>query len=159
VSALDALRVPGSVSFGGTDLGLIRDVQLLRTASQTPIEAEEFGIEIVDELFVGAVYRVGLALRGFLSTSIAAVFPNVSAGFVQFPGAKKAGWFRSQDAAALVFTPKDSNYPGFTFAMAIPRAAEEVEVSMAARTEHLILCEFLAIREGAAPTGSVSWGL
>jgi len=66
VSALDALRVPGSVSFGGTDLGLIRDVQLLRTASQTPIEAEEFGIEIVDELFVGAVYRVGLALRGFL---------------------------------------------------------------------------------------------
>jgi len=159
VSVLQALRVPGTVTFDGQDLGLLRDVMLNRTAPRTPIEPEEFGVEVVDQVFVGADYEIGLALRGFETAVVAKVFPNIVAGQVTYPGAKKAGYFLSQDAAALTFTPIDSNHPPVTFAMAIPGPAEVLEVSLAHRTEFLLLCKFRSIRDSATPEGSVAWGL
>jgi len=156
MSALDALKVPGSLSFGGADLGLIRNVELRREEAGGTIEAEEYGGEAADIVLARVQYRVGVALRGWNADAIGAVFPNVTGSTISWPGAKPSGYFRSQDAAALVFTPKDSNYPSYTFAMAIPRAAAELVVEYAHREEHLILCEFTAIRD---VSGGVTWGL
>lgn len=159
-NALTALKVPGNVTFGGKDIGLLAQVQLRRTGSQTPINAEEFGHEIVDSVFMGANYRLAVALRGWDTDAINAVFPNVTGtSTITFPGSKKAGYFRRADSDVLVFTPRDSSHPSLTFLNAIPETAEELVVDLAARTEHLILCTFLAVRDGATPNGGVTWGL
>lgn len=152
--------VPGVVTFGGTALGLVRAVQLKRSSQSAPIYAEEFGREIIDLVWTGAVYRLGLALRGWDAAAIAAVFPNTSGTTVQYPGAKLAGRMRSLDAGALVFTPDEStgDHPSITFDSAIPEAAEELEVEYGRGREHLILVSFLALRDSATPTGSVAWG-
>jgi len=156
MSALNALKVPGSITFGGVSLGLIRDVMLLRDAVQTPVEGEEYGGEPVDEVLVRVVYRVGLALRGWTTASIQAIYPNVTADEITWPGSVEPGTFRAAGAAELIFTPTDTAHPSFTFDSAIPRAAEVQEVAYQARTEHLLLVEFTAIRAGS---GAVTWGL
>ena len=158
--SLTALRVPGTVSFGGTDLGLLAQVQLRRTGAQTPIEAEEFGLEVVDSVFVGANYRLAVALRGWNANAINSLFPNLTGtAVVNHPGSVKPGKFRRADAAELVFTPRDAAHPTLTFNDAIPETVEEMTIDFAARSEHLVLCTFLAVRDTATPEGSVTWGL
>ncbi len=163
-SALSALRVPGKVTFGGEDLGLVAQVQLRRTGEQTPIMPEEFGKEVTDSVYVGATYRLGLALRGWDPTAIRCLFVNTVAGAkVIYPGPNLAGYFRRADARRLRFVPTDEDaHPGIEFPLAIPEVLEELEVDLAQRTEHLILCSFLAIRDGTTPTTAgqgVTWGL
>ena len=157
MSALNALKVPGSITFGGVSLGLKRDVMLLREAVQTPIEAEEYGGEPVDEVLVRVVYRVGISLRGWTPAALSAIYPNVTASEITWPGTVESGTFRAAAAGILVFTPTDTAHPSFTFDVAIPRAAEIQEVAYQARTEHLLLVEFTAIRDGSA--AAVTWGL
>ena len=48
MSALDALRVPGTLTWNGSDLGLIRDVQLRREGTTNPLRMEEYGGESGD---------------------------------------------------------------------------------------------------------------
>ncbi len=166
-SALTALRVPGTLSWDtvgnpgpGTELGLVRDVQLRVVTGLSPVLMEEFGIEVADQVYLGEVWRLGFALRGWDADAIPVVFPNTTAGpQVEWPGAGMApGNLRSADAVRLQFTPKESAHNTVVFASAIPELAEELEVSLSHRTEHLLLVSFLALREGASPAGSVTWG-
>jgi len=158
--SLTALKVPGSVTFGGTSIGLLAQVQLRRVGKQTPIEAEEFGLEVVDSVYMGANYRLAVALRGWNTQAINTLFPNLTGtAVVNYPGTNKAGYFRRADAAALVFTPRDAAHPALTFLKAIPETVEDMTVDLAARSEHLILCTFLHVRDSGTPNGGVTWGL
>jgi len=159
-NSLTALKVPGSITFGGVGLGSLAQVQVLRTGPQSPIEAEEFGLEITDSVYVGAIYRMALALRGWDTNAINSLFPNTTGtAVVNYPGVQKAGLFRRAEAAELIFTPRDPAHPGATFGLAIPETVEELTVELAARREHLILCRFLFVRDGATPEGGLTWGL
>ena len=168
-SVLSVLRVPGSLFVDavgnagpGTALGSIRDVQLRRTEGRAQVRAEEFGVELVETIYGGAIYRLGFALRGWDVDAINAVFPNTVLGAsgrdVIWPGPKKAGYHRSSDAVRLEFVPKEPTQNGIVFKSAIPEIAVDLEVDLAHRQEHLILCVFRAQREGATPDGSVTWG-
>lgn len=154
-SALSALRVPGRVTFGGAELGLLRDVQLRRTVpgGRPELHAEEFGVERINSVYIGAVWRLGMALRGFDSAAID-VFPNVSGGNIVWPGARQPGLFRDVDAKTIVFTPTEASHPSITIGRAIPEVAEELAVDLGRRTEHLILVSFLVTRDGSG----LSWG-
>ena len=159
-NSLTALRNPGTITFDGNAIGLLAQIQVRRDGAQTPVPVEEFGREVVDSVFVGATYRIGLALRGWDTTAINAVFPNVTGtSTVNYPGVNKAGYFRRADAAALAFTPKDAAHPAIALGLAIPELAEDLVVDLAARREHLILCTFLFVRDGATPEGGFTWGL
>ena len=165
-SALSALRVPGTLSFDvvggagpGTVLGLTRDVQLRRTLGKSPIVMEEFGIELAGNVYLGEQWRIVFALRGFDSDAIGLVFKNVVGGQIQWPGVTDVpGRFTAQDSVRLQFTPIEPTHETIVFESAEPETAEEIEVDFGHRVEHLILCSFLALREGVAPAGSVKWG-
>lgn len=157
-SALTALRVPGAVTVDGVAIGLLARVELRRTTRRPTIVAEEFGSEIVDELWTGAAYRLGMALRGWDHAAIGKLFPSVSNRRVTWPGSGPIGRLRSRDAVAVVFTPRYSGAPTITFASAIPEVAEDLVVRYAKQEEHLIMVSFLALRDGATPAGSVTWG-
>jgi hypothetical protein len=143
------------VTADGVELGLLRDVQLRRIVpgGRPELHAEEFGVERIDSVYVSAVYRLGMALRGSDPAALAKIFPNVVAGAVVWPGAKPPGHFRSADAVALVFTPTDPAHPSVSMGTAIPEVAEDLTVNLGRRTEYLILVSFLATREGG-----LTWG-
>jgi len=155
-SALTAMRVPGTVTVGGTEIGLLRDVQLRRKelGGRVDLTAEEYAGEVVDVMLGAVAWELGMALRGFDATAIAAVFPNVAGGKVKFPGTKAPGYWRSKDAVAVVFTPLESSHPSISIGSAIPLVAEDLIVDLGKRAEHLILCKFLVTRE----SGELSWG-
>lgn len=165
-SALTALKVPGTLAFDavggpgpGTVLGTVRDVQLRRVEGRSPIVMEEFGIELAGDVYLGEIWRMAFALRGFDADAIPLVFKNVVAGVVRWPGTTEVpGRFTAQDSVRLQFTPLEASHNTVVFASAIPEVVEELEVDLGHRVEHLIVCSFLALREGATPAGSVTWG-
>ena len=166
-SALSALRVPGTLSFDtvgnpgpGTTLGMVRGVQLRRVEGRSPIVMEEFGIEVAGDVYLGETWRMAFALRGWDADAIPLVFKNVQAGpEVQWPGTTHVpGRFTAQDSIRLQFTPLETSHNPVVFESAIPEAVEELGVDLGHRVEHLILCTFLALREGVSPAGSVKWG-
>ena len=170
-SALTALKVPGTLSFDvvggagpGTVLGLVRDVQLRRESGKSPIVMEEFGIELAGEVYLGEIWRMAFALRGTDNDAIGLVFENTLSGgtIIEWPGNPATGVvpgrFTAQDSVRLQFTPTETSHKTIVFDSAIPETAEEIEVGLGHRVEHLILCTFLALREGVSPQGSVTWG-
>jgi len=154
-SALQALRVPGIVLVDGVEIGLLRDVQLRRVVrgGRTELTAEEYKGEVVDQVYGGIEWRLGMALRGFDAKAIEC-FPNVSGGSVVWPGTNRDGYFRAADTVAVTFTPLETSHPGITIASAIPEVAEDLSVDLGKRSELLILCSFLVTRE----SGTLAWG-
>ena len=142
---------------GGTALGLVRDVQVRRTEGRELIVAEEFGIEVVDELYTGEAWLVAFALRGWDNDAIGTLFPNTAAGTtakqtgVLYPGTDvPPGSLKAANAVKLLFTPDDtSNHQAVYLPNAIPEVGEELEIDMGRSNEVLIVCGFRALRDGA----------
>ena len=142
---------------GGTALGLVRDVQLRRTEGRQTITAEEFGVEVVDEVYTGEAWILAFALRGWDSDAILEVFPNTNLGIsskfrgVDYPGTTtKPGALRSGSATKVLFTPDDTaNHPAVYMPNAIPELAEDLTISLGRTEEVLMACGFRALRDGA----------
>ena len=142
---------------GGTALGLVRDIKLQRTEGRELITAEEFGVEVVDEVYTGEAWLLAFALRGFDDDAVGAIFPNTSTGTlakrtgIDYPGTSTvAGNLRSGDAIKVLFTPDDTaNHHAVYLPNAIPGVSEELEIPLGRTSEVLILCGFRALRDGA----------
>ena len=139
---------------GGTALGLVRDVQVRRTEGRETIIAEEFGQEIVDEIYMSEMWLMGFALRGLDEDALGVVFPNTTTGSVTknkkivYPGATIVpGTLRASTALGVLFTSNDTtNHPCVYFPNAIPEATDTVTIDLARAAELIITCVFRALR-------------
>jgi len=111
-----ALRVPGKLSYGpsdltsayphgGTGLGLVRDIRLTRdVVAERRIRATEYGGETVEALVPGQEWVISFLLRGFDNDAISTVFPNTFTGAtdslegIREPGTIRAGELLSDQA-------------------------------------------------------------
>ena len=172
-SALQAMYVPGRVScqlsgqtynlataypHGGTALGLLRDVQIRRTEGKFDLIAEEFGQEIIDEVYMAESWVMAFALRGMDDDALGAVFPNTftvsetkNMG-VAYPGASRSpGSLRSSSAVRVLFTTDDTeNHNAVYFPNAIPQVAEGLVVDFARASELMIACAFRGLRASSS---------
>lgn len=142
---------------GATALGLVRDVRLRRIEGRQTIVAEEFGVEVVDEVYAGEAWLLSFALRGWDSDAISALWPNTTLGSsskfrgVDYPGTTtKPGTTKAASAVKVLFTPDDAtNHPAVYLPNAIPELAEDLTISLGRTEEVLIVCGFRALRDGA----------
>lgn len=172
-SALQAMYIPGRVScqlsgqtydlstaypHGGTALGLLRDVQIRRTEGKFELIAEEFGQEVVDEVYMAESWVMAFALRGMDDDALGAVFPNTFTGTITknkgiaYPGSSVApGTLRSASAVRVLFTPDDTeNHNAVYFPNAIPQVAEGIDIDFARASELMIACVFRGLRASNA---------
>ena len=171
-SALQAMYVPGRIScllsgqtynldtaypHGGTALGLLRDVQVRRSEGRFDVVGEEFGQEIVDQVYLAESWVLAFALRGMDDDALGAVFPNTFTGSVTknkgiaYPGSSLTpGTLRSGSAVKVLFTPDDTdNHNAVYFPNAIPQVTETINVDFVRASELMIACAFRALRAGS----------
>ena len=177
-TAMQAMRVPGALAVGptnlslafphgGTALGLVRGVVVKRRELRFDVIAEEYGSAVVDALYMGEEWSVVFELRGWDSDAINALFPNTTLPTVsgertiQFPSTTKAsGALLGATAAKVIFTPEDpTRHRAVYFRSAIPMLAEEVEMQHARAEELSIVAGFRALRDGSAANSSVQVAL
>tara|TARA_R110002110_G_scaffold291644_2_gene505603 strand:+ start:71 stop:619 length:549 start_codon:yes stop_codon:yes gene_type:complete len=139
---------------GGTALGLLRDVQIRRSEGRFDLIGEEFGQEIIDEVYMAESWVMAFALRGMDDDALGAVFPNTFTGAVTktkgiaYPGTTRSpGSLRSSSAVRVLFTPDDSeNHNAVYFPNAIPQVAEGLSIDFVRATELMIACAFRGLR-------------
>ena len=147
-----------SLSFphGGTALGLSnKDIVLVPTVARERIQAEEFGSEIVDEVYLGETWVLTGILREWDDDLISDIFLNTKVGSVtgkrviEFPGTRKAGRFRSQDAIKLCASPlrEPTNNPMVIFYNAIPMIEETAAFNFQLKSNLEFGFVFLALRD------------
>ena len=170
---LSALRVPGklvvtptdiSTAFphGGTELGLVGEVVLEREERTYEVTGEEYGGEVVEDIYLGEQWKLVIALRGSDPDAIANIFLNSTTGTtfnlagLSWPGTSREGRLKTSDAVKILFSPLDiKRHKGVYFRKAIPKVAENVEVIYHSGKEQVIIAGFLALRDDSTEAGSV----
>lgn len=158
-----AIRVPGKLivnptdlstasAYGGTELGLVRDVTFTRTdETRRVIRAGEFGGEFSSVVRGGVGWAGSFGIRGLDADAMSTLFPNtfVAGGDTNLrePGTTQAGMLADDDAVVLLFDPLDTNLPGVLFFKAIPLIADEVELMFGDAVETVWAVGFLAVRD------------
>ncbi len=69
-----------STIFGGTVLGVLRNVEARWQIRGRNIAAEEYGGAVHEQIYIGESLVLAAILRNFDSTGISTIFPNTSAG-------------------------------------------------------------------------------
>lgn len=171
---LNALEVPGRLivelagqtldktlayPFGGTDMGLVKDVVWQRIATLEQVPAEGDGgaappIGIVDTQYLGEAWLIVFALRGADDDAAGVIWPNTSVGVIAKrvgilgEGTILPGQLLSTIAVPVLFVPDDvQNHQAVFLPLAIPEVAEDLEVQLAHSKERLLIAKFRAIPE------------
>lgn len=161
---LSALEVPGrlvkgptdltgSYPYGGTELGLLRDVWWELVDVYQRHTAEEFGARVVGDLWSGEAFSLAFALRSLDDDALAAVWPNTRVGEVSQhrvlygPGPRRPGMLtETAKAAALLFVPDDvQNHDAVLLPRALPRRDRLSRVPLYLGGEQLLGSTWLAI--------------
>lgn len=146
-----ALRVPGRLSVGATDLstayphggtalGLVDAVTFRRVEVNRMIRATEYGGEVVTHVRGGVNWLCAFNIRGADGDALTAVFPNVFTGTnnsqvglrhgenaTDFVVTNRvAGSLAHADADVFVFTPDDTDHHGVIFYAGIPLGYQEL---------------------------------
>lgn len=176
-----ALKTSGFTSFttttfpfGGVEVGPIADFRATRSEGTYQVRAEEWGVEVVDDLYLGETWALSFALRGWRQTAdqsgllLTYLFPNVATGTTTrrpviassstnqlLPGYSKGN---HAGALRLVFYPDDpERMPGLVAYRVIPKVARVLELPFMPREEQRILIGFVCVRP-AAGSPAVRWG-
>lgn len=174
------LRIPGRLSYGATDLttawphggtglGSIRSVHLLRQSAAYPVTIEALGGEPVEYLEPGEVWGLGAVLRTWQDDVLSTLFPSTSLStgtttqrkILGVPGTTKAGTWMSARAVKLVFTPDGAGHaksatapdvraPFVVLYRAVPLVREQQEMALEHHTEWGIPVLFMGIRDSSA---------
>lgn len=152
-------------NYGGTQLGTVQDVALTCVTRTAPIVAEEYGGEVVDEIYMGEEWVCTAILRNFDPDAITAIFPNTSAGTVDHPGPGgnhptitypgstiAIGDLYSGKEQIILYAPDDvSNHPGFLLYAAIPRPDPE-PIRFGHYDDLAVMVTWLCIRDSSSRT-------
>jgi len=148
---LEALKVPGTVFVGGVSMGMVADVVVRRREIEAEaVAALEFGMEIVEDHYLGEAWSIAWAFRNWTQAKLAEALPRLSVGSgIEYPGSVlAAGTRKSSHARVVRFVPNDSaNQPTVEFPSAIPMAAQTFELKFGYEPETLIGVSFLGIRD------------
>ena len=148
---LEALWVPGTVRVDGTDMGMIADVVVRRSEmTAEEIVAYEFGLETVEDHYLGERWVIALALRNYTPANLAKALPRLTVGSnMEYPGTvTQAGARRSSHAVVVRFEPNDTtNHPAVEFPSAIPTHAETFELEFGYDPETVLAVAFLGLRD------------
>ena len=135
--------------YGGTELGLARDVVVVPSQLKVELTAEEFGRITVDVVDVGRSWVLGCNLRGWDNDAINTIFPGVvssGAGIKDTLTAQRGGALLSSRSCKLLFVPDDTtNHRMVYLYRALPLVDESAELALQLANEHLIPCIFMAI--------------
>jgi hypothetical protein len=148
---LEAMKVPGSVLINGQDMGMIADVVVRRAEVEAEVVAAyEFGLEPVEDHYLGERWSIALGLRNFVQANLDEAFPRLSvASGLEYPGTVlAAGTRRSSHATVVRFEPNDTaSHPAVEFPSAIPMAAQTFEMSFGYEPETLLAVAFMGLRD------------
>lgn len=167
------LHSPGRLSFGpadlttayphgGTSLGIVRQIAASPNAQYRSVTAEEYGGEVVEQLYVGEAWTLAAILREYDDDAMAAIFQNTSTGsvsqhtLIEHPGANRAGRLLvAAKGIILVFTPDAPDTNFVVFHRAIPMVGEAAELSLSHNTPMEIAVVFAGVRDAAGKMVSV----
>jgi hypothetical protein len=172
------LRVPGRLvvnptnmssaapTYGGTDLGLVRDVAIHPGRGWEVVRDESFGVEANDVLDLGESWSLVAVMRNLTDPVFSTFFPAVATGavtgkkMVDYPGSTpfRPGTLRSGSAVKLLFVPDDTERHRFVyFPKALPLVEEAAEIASRLDRELGVPVVFLAIRD--ASNRACRWAL
>lgn len=140
--------------YGGTELGIARDMIFRFGQVSTESEAEEFG-RVVAVTLAGEKAALMCVLRTYDNDAISAVFPNTSApskgrhrvinGRASGSGIDRAGFDLDSMAIKLLFVPHAvEEHPAILVYNAVPILDESAELQMAIGEEFGIALAFKA---------------
>lgn len=144
----------GSFPFGGTALGLARDIVVMPTTLSYQVKAEEFGNVTVDVVDGGRSWVLGANLRGYDTDALVTVFPGTNTGSSSglfgiretSTGAGRGGRLHSADSIVLLHVPDDTDRHRATLLYrAVPLVDEAAELNLQLANEFMIAVMFIAI--------------
>lgn len=148
------IRVPGRLSWNGTELGTCRGIRFNPRPHYRDIWAEELGA-VVDSFYVGeGPCTLGAIVRYPDSDMISTVAPKSLTGsaihWLFRPGGTtgntRAGTSLYSRAGTLLFTPKASlNHPAIKFYNAVAQIAEDAELRMSMGEEYGLSVRFVGL--------------
>jgi hypothetical protein len=138
----------GTLSFGGTDLGNMQSVTLVRSGVVEAVSAEEYGGESVQLILLREIWTVAAILIDWNSDALEAATLNHSSGVVTYPGTVAPGTDLETLAQSLVLTARDTNHPGFTLYHAVP-IPEASELVFSGRQELSLQCAWVGMRDSS----------
>lgn len=158
-----------AANYGGTPLGLVRNLEFRIRRRNKVNEAEEWGGAEADNIGLGMSAILGFTTRGFDPDVLNKLFDNTTAGTssgerrvdLQAAGAIRAGYPGSSKSFKLLYAPDDADYGTFIVIFkAIPIVEEEAVIPLHLGEEPGIRAAFMGIPETG--TGSkkavASWG-
>lgn len=171
-------RVPGRLAFGctdlttawphgGTGLGAVRDLVLVRYSQPYPVPIEAFGGAPAEYLEAGEAWGVAGRLRTFDDDAMGKAFPSTSTGtvsqrkLVTAPGSVHAGDWMSSRGFVLVFTPEgcthaasatvaDADAPCIVLYRCLPVMGDPLEIALNRTDDVGIRFAWMGIRDSSS---------
>jgi hypothetical protein len=121
--------VPGTLSFGGTVMGLLRDMVFDPHPIHRPIYAEEWAVN-VDSIYCGDRPIFKGVLRYPDSDAMGAIPPAGAFSFAYNQSTSRPGTPQLSRAGVMIFTPTYSGHPAVKLYNAIPMIEEAAELQL-----------------------------
>jgi len=143
---------------GGTGLGALRGAYAAPGIQHVDVTAEEWGVEVVEAVYVGESWTIGLLLRQYDDDVAATVFPNVEVGsdtgkktiYQDADATYRAGSKASSKAVTLLLTARDvrsgTNSKAILFHRALPMIEASAQIRHSLTSEMTFPAVFRAIR-------------
>lgn len=163
------IKSPTSLSavapYGGTELGIARNMVFRLGIKTTPSQAEELGRTVAVTL-VGEEAVLACVLRTYDNDAISTLFPNTTAptlgrhrlidGRASGSGINRAGYNLAGKAVALLFVPKAvEEHPAILIYNAVPVIDEAAELQASIGAEFGIACMFKALPDSTGRDYSI----
>lgn len=169
-NVVNIIRVPGRLianpanlntppAYGGTQLGIHRDIEIRFDAQYYPVKAEEFGNVPVDVVYCGqSCYIKGYA-RGADAAFIAALWPAAAQSDNPVSGTR-AGTLMSTRGIKLLFAPLDAtNHPFFLIYKAVPTIPEDGYIPFTRSEEYAYPFAFRGIPDSSGRVYAIGQGI
>jgi len=116
--------------YGGTVLGVMHEVAILRRGFLDGRTAEELGGEVAEQTYRGEEWAVSAVLQTWDADALARIYTIATGGsggvpVVSYPGATR-GSKQSDRAIALLLAPEDAAETGALFYAALPQLLDDV---------------------------------
>lgn len=151
----------GTFPFGGTELGKVNGVRVIRHLYQAPLDSEQLGT-IFDVVYSGEDWEVQVFFSTWNEDVISTLYPNVATvnGFKRvdhLPSDYQSGSFESGRAIGLLVVPDNDEFDPFCYIKAaIPNVQATTAMEYRLRQEGIFPAQFKAIPPSSGEI--VQWG-
>lgn len=159
----DPTDLTAAFPHGGVALGSVKDLVVRPSVARVDVRAEEWGAEVVEQIYAGSAWVMVGILRNFDEDAVAKIFPNVAAGatsgknVVKHPGSNAAGTLRGGSSVKLLFVPDDTDRHRMVyFRKALPLVEEALEMSLSLARPLEVAFAFIAIRPSSGEAAEMA---